>query len=241
QMSALARSRFILLAISCIIAAVAICLIVACLFSVSFRTVDVPYLSGKKYFGLFRYCWEPYMAGMIGVQQPHAINQGSTGLQPTCYLRSMNPDQGQMFRTGYNFPGQSSNDVMYEFEKTTLILVVCALILGLMSICFALCTLFSEICALAHSTLVLASTICAASGFGVYTWHNEQPDLLGENDKGNLMPYHYGWAYYYLGIAALLLLAAFLISVFAASVFFYHKRQRHVASSHSVKRTTIKL
>ncbi|KAF8374461.1 hypothetical protein PRIPAC_80890, partial [Pristionchus pacificus] len=236
EMSALSRSRFILLAISCLVTSIAICLIVASLFSVSFRTVDVPYLSGKKYFGLFRYCWEPYLMGPTN--QIHSVNPA----QSTCYLRSMVPDQGQLYRPGLNFPGQqNSNEVMYEFEKTTLILVVCSMCLGLMSICFALCTLFSEICALAHSALVLASMICAASGFGVYTYHNEQPDLLGENDKGFMLLYHYGWAYYYLGIAALLLLAAFLISVFAASVFFYHKRQQHLASSHNVKRTTIKL
>ncbi|GMT24676.1 hypothetical protein PFISCL1PPCAC_15973 [Pristionchus fissidentatus] len=236
-MSALARSRFVLLAISCLIAAVGICLIVACLFSVSFRTVDVPYLNGKKYFGLFRYCWEPYLTGQTN--QMHSVNP----MQSTCYLRSMTPDQGQVYRPGLTFPGQSqnSNEVMYEFEKTTLILVVCSLCLGLSSVCFALCTLFSEICALAHSTLLLAATICAASGFGVYTYHNEQPDLLGENDKGFMLPYHYGWAYYYLGIASLLFLVAFLISVFAASVFFYHKRQQRISSSHNVKRTTIKL
>ncbi|VDL67647.1 unnamed protein product, partial [Nippostrongylus brasiliensis] len=65
-----------------------------------------------------------------------------------------------------------------------MILLSCAIVCGLLAICFAICTIFTVFGALAHCVMLLVATICALSAFIVYTYFNELKDNQNETLNG---------------------------------------------------------
>uniref|UniRef100_A0A0K0DQR3 MARVEL domain-containing protein n=1 Tax=Angiostrongylus cantonensis TaxID=6313 RepID=A0A0K0DQR3_ANGCA len=180
-MTLAARSRFIFLIISSLLALISTAIITSCLFSVSFRYItDHENLKGTRYYGLIRYCFE---------------------------------SEYQTFGT--------------EFELATMILLSSAIASSLLSICFAIFTIFTVFGALAHCVMLLTATICSISAFVVYTYFNELKDNQNETLNGNIIRYHFGWAYYWSGGASAGLFAAFICSLFASACVLLHKQQKN--------------
>ncbi|VDM65746.1 unnamed protein product, partial [Strongylus vulgaris] len=168
-MSIASKSRFIFLISSSMLAILAISIITACLFSVSFRFItDHEHLKGTRYYGLIRYCFEPEF-GVYGTDDSYA---------DVCYLRSAAP----RYATKIEYKSQYG-----DFELATLILLSCAIASSLLAICFAICTIFTPFGALAHCVMLLSATICSISAFIVYTYFNELKDNQNETVNGNII------------------------------------------------------
>ncbi|EYC44133.1 hypothetical protein Y032_0471g2051 [Ancylostoma ceylanicum] len=207
-MSVASKSRFIFLIASSLLALIAVAIISSCLFSVSFRYItDHEHLKGTRYYGLIRYCFESEL-GSYGSDDSNA---------DVCYLRTAAPKYATKieYKTQYG-----------EFELATLILLSCAIASSLLAICFAICTIFTPFGALAHSVMLLVATICSISAFIVYTYFNELKDNQNETVNGNIIRYHFGWAYYWSGGAAACLFVSFVCSLFASACVLVHKQQK---------------
>ncbi|KJH50064.1 hypothetical protein DICVIV_03785 [Dictyocaulus viviparus] len=113
-----------------------------------------------------------------------------------------------------------------EFELATLILLSCAVASSLMSIFFAIFTIFTVFGALAQCVMLLTAAICSISAFIVYTYFNELKDNQNETVNGNLIRYHFGWAYYWSGGASAGLFLAFICSLFASACVLLHNQQK---------------
>ncbi|CAJ0602598.1 unnamed protein product [Cylicocyclus nassatus] len=207
-MSVVSKSRFIFLISSSLLALLAVAIITSCLFSVSFRYItDHEHLKGTRYYGLIRYCFESQF-GRYGTDDSMA---------DVCYLRSAAP----------RYLTKIEYKAMYgDFELATLILLSCAIACSLLAICFAICSIFTPFGALAHCVMLLAAAICSVSAFIVYTYFNELKDNQNETVNGNIIRYHFGWAYYWSGGAAACLFCSFICSLFAAVFVLVHKQQR---------------
>lgn len=135
-----------------------------------------------------------------------------------CYLRTAAPKHASKvdYKAQYG-----------EFELATMILLSSAIASSLLSICFAIFTIFTVFGALAHCVMLLTATICSISAFVVYTYFNELKDNQNETVNGNIIRYHFGWAYYWSGGASAGLFAAFICSLFASACVLLHKQQKN--------------
>ncbi|CAJ0579863.1 unnamed protein product, partial [Mesorhabditis spiculigera] len=198
-----------LISISSAGALIAASIITACIFSVSFRYVQNDESRGTKFFGLFRFCYEPnsdypYSGGM----DLHAHEFGYA-----CHLRRRAPKHVPVdYRQFYS-----------DFELCTLILLALAVLSSFMAVGFAICTLYSPLCAAAHSLVVLIAAFSSTSAYIVYTYHNELKENQMESTNGQLYLYHYGWAYYYTAASAAILLVSFVLSLVSSALYLRHR------------------
>ncbi|KAE9415481.1 hypothetical protein Angca_001773 [Angiostrongylus cantonensis] len=108
-MTLAARSRFIFLIISSLLALISTAIITSCLFSVSFRYItDHENLKGTRYYGLIRYCFESEYQ-TFGTDDSNA---------DVCYLRTAAPKHASKvdYKAQYG-----------EFELATMILLSSAI------------------------------------------------------------------------------------------------------------------
>ncbi|VDM60673.1 unnamed protein product [Angiostrongylus costaricensis] len=126
----------------------------------------------------------------------------------------------QTFGTGECRFSSAEDRFFAEFELATLILLSSAIASSLLSICFAIFTIFTVFGALAHCVMLLTATICSISAFVVYTYFNELKDNQNET-------YHFGWAYYWSGGSSAGLFVAFICSLFASACVLLHKQQKN--------------
>ncbi|CAJ0931190.1 unnamed protein product, partial [Mesorhabditis belari] len=179
----------------------------ACIFSISYRYVHNDETRGTKYYGLFRFCYEPNgeMPYTGGIDWPH--NEYS------CHLRRRAPSNIPIdYRQFYS-----------DFELCTLILISLAILSSFMAVAFSICTLYSPLCSTAHSLVVFIAAISSTAGFIVYTYHNELKENQMESTNGVLYMYHYGWAYYYTAASSAILLIAFVISLVSSALYLRHR------------------